>query len=80
MNNQITELDKFYDIFGKEFSGNVLAFIKLNDKNVILYKEKNNDDLLASFCNIGEEKNSFSLDPIIDKNDWNLLERIISLY
>ncbi len=72
------EVDKLYDDNGNILDGYVLGFLTLNNKKVILYKEKENDEVLASYCKVGSEKEEFILTPINDKNEWDELEKIVS--
>ena len=59
--------------------GNVIAFLKIDNKNVVVYKEKNSEDLLASFYTMGSKKEEFILEPIVDEKHWKELERILNL-
>ncbi len=70
------EVDKLYDDNGNIIDGYVIGFLVLNNKKVIVYKEKNSNELLASYYKHGLEKEDFILTPIEDKNEWNELEKM----
>lgn len=71
------EVDKLYNYNGNIIDGYVIGFLILNNKKVIVYKEKNSNELLASYYKNGLEKEDFILTPIEDKNELNELERRI---
>ena len=72
------EIDSAYNKNGVKTSINVLGYIRIDNRDIVIYKGKEDSKLLASYYTLNREDNTLELQPILDEAVWKKLEYEVS--